>query len=132
MLFLSGSGEELLIVGFCLLCIVEQIGAGIGDVVIGGDGVGIIGEVLFPRSNGLGIMLRQVVAFTLREGDGAHDGGIGLDEVASESEVAETLLVALGIDTDHTEAVGTAIVLHATDEEGQLQIFVGALQVFYL
>ena len=60
----SGEVEELLVVGLGLLLVLEKIGIGIGNIIIGGDGRGVIGQVFLPCSNGLLVMLRQIVAFS--------------------------------------------------------------------
>ena len=46
--YLGGTVEELLVVDAGLFIVLEDVGVGIGDVEIGGDGGGIIGEMLLP------------------------------------------------------------------------------------
>ena len=48
--FLAGKVKELLIVSLSLLTVFEDIGIGIGNIKIGGDGRGIISQMLLPCS----------------------------------------------------------------------------------
>ena len=91
---------------------IEQIGIGVSYIIIGGNGTRVIVEMLFPGSDCFRIVLRQVVALALREGDGPHHGGVGLQQFGGQMEIAQALVVSLGIDTYHTEAIGTARMLH--------------------
>jgi len=102
--FLLCQTEKLAIVRQGLLLVLEQIGVGIGDIIIGSNRGRVIGKVLLPRRNGLRIMLRQVVALALRERDGLHDGGIRLHQLFGEVEIAQSLWIALRVNTDHAQA----------------------------
>ena len=61
--FFSSEVEELLVIILGLLLVLEKIGIGIGNIIIGGDGSGVIGQMFLPRSNSLFVMLGQIIAF---------------------------------------------------------------------
>ena len=73
-------------------------------------------------------MLRQIVAFALRERDGLHGGSVGLHQLHGETKITQPLIVALRVDAHHTKPVGSTIVLHATEPESRLQTLVGPFQ----
>ena len=131
-LYLSSFVEELLVVVAGLFIVFEDVGVCVGDIEIGGDGAWIIRQVFLPGFHSLRIMLSQVIAFALGECDRFHDGCIRAQEFLGEIQIVQPLRIPFGIDADHTKTIGTARMLHAADEEGELEILIGSLKVFYL
>ena len=88
--------------------------------------------MLLPGVDGLLVVLRQIVTFALRERDGLHDGRVRTHELTGEVQIVEPLRIPFGIDADHTKTIGTASMLHAADEEGQLKILIGTFEAVEL
>ena len=77
-------------------------------------------------------MLSQVIALALGKGNRFHNRGIGQHQLLGEIEIAQSLRIALGIDANYAKTVGTARMLHTTEEDGWLEIFIGVFEAVEL
>ena len=131
-LYLSCFVEELLVVVAGLFIVFEDVGVCVGDIEIGGDGAWIIRQVFLPGFHGFRVVLGQIIALALGKGNRLHDGCIRTQEFFGEVQIVQPLRIPFGIDADHTKTIGTARMLHAADEEGELEILICSLKVLYL